>query len=70
MTQKGVAVPLDSQLQAMRDQRERAGVPPLYSLSLAAARAADLASIRDSGGDPEPVHEIVGLTIPDRKRHV
>ena len=30
-------VPLDPQLQAMRDQRERAGVPPLYSMSLAAA---------------------------------
>ena len=57
-------MPLDPQLQAMRDQRERDNVPPLYSLSLAAARAADLASIRDSGGDPEPVHEIVGLTIP------
>jgi acetyl esterase len=57
-------VPLDPQLQAMRDQRERDNVPPLYSMSLAAARAADLASIRDSGGEPEPVHEVVDLVIP------
>jgi acetyl esterase len=61
---KAWAVPLDPQLQAMRDQRERDNVPPLYSMSLAAARAADLASIRDSGGEPEPVHEVVDLVIP------
>jgi acetyl esterase len=57
-------VPLDPQLQAMRDQRERDHVPPLYEMSLAEARAADLASIRASGGDPEPVHEVTDLTIP------
>jgi acetyl esterase len=56
-------VPLDPQLQAMRDQRERDHVPPLYEMSLAAARTADLASIRASGGDPEPVHEVTDLTI-------
>ena len=58
------AVPLDPQLQVMRDQRERDGVRPLYAMSLAEARAADLASIRESGGEPEPVHEVVNLTIP------
>jgi acetyl esterase len=58
------AVPLDPQLQAMRDQRERVGARPLYSMSLAAARAADLASVRDGGGRPEPVHEVASLTIP------
>jgi acetyl esterase len=63
-TERVWAVPLDPQLQAMRDQRERAGVPPLYSMSLAAARAADLASVRDGGGEPEPVREVAGLTIP------
>jgi acetyl esterase len=47
----------------MRDQRERDNVPPLYTMSLAEARAADLASIRDSGGAPEPVHEIDNLKI-------
>jgi acetyl esterase/lipase len=57
-------VPLDPQLQAMRDQRERDNVAPLYTMSLAQARAADLASIRQTGGDPEPVHEVVDLTIP------
>jgi len=56
-------MPLDPQLQAMRDQRERDSVPPLYTMSLAEARAADLASIRQSGGEPEPVHEVVDLTI-------
>src|SRR5579863_9552230 len=48
----------------MRDQRERDNVPPLYAMSLAEARAADLASIRASGGEPEPVHEVTNLTIP------
>jgi acetyl esterase len=48
----------------MRDQREREHVPPLYTMSLAAARAADLASIRASGGEPEPVHEVASLTVP------
>src|SRR5215471_6641702 len=57
-------VPLDPQLQAMRDQRERDNVPPLYAMSLAEARAADLASIRASGGEPEHVHEVTNLTIP------
>jgi acetyl esterase/lipase len=58
------AVPLDPQLQAMRDQRERDNVPPLYAMSLTEARDADLASIRASGGEPEPVHEVTNLMIP------
>jgi acetyl esterase len=57
-------VPLDPQLQAMRDQRERDNVPPLYSMSLAAARAADLASVTAGGGEPEPVHEVASAAIP------
>ncbi len=56
-------MPLHPQLQAMRDQRERDNVPPLYTMSLSDARAADLASIRESGGEPEPVHEVADLTI-------
>src|ERR1051326_8902012 len=48
----------------MRDQRELDNVPPLYTMSLADARAADLASIRAGGGEPEPVHEVADLTIP------
>ncbi len=57
-------MPLNPQLQALRDQRERDDIPPLYSMSLAAARTADLASIRAGGGTPEPVHEVTSLTIP------
>ena len=47
----------------MRDQRERDNVPPLYAMSLADARAADLASIQESGGEPEPVYEVADLKI-------
>jgi acetyl esterase len=57
------AVPLDPQMQAVRDQRERDNVPPLYAMSLTDARAADLASIRESGGEAEPVHEVAELKI-------
>jgi acetyl esterase len=57
------AVPLDPQIQAIRDQRERAGAAPLYAMSLADARAADLASIRAQGGEPEPVFEVEDLEI-------
>ena len=47
----------------MRDQRERDNAPPLYAMSLTEARAADLASIRAGGGEPEPVHEVASVTI-------
>jgi acetyl esterase len=57
-------LPLDPQLQATRDQRERDNVAPLYTMTLADARAADLASIRAGGGDPEPVHQVTDLIIP------
>jgi len=57
-------VPLDPQLQALRDQRERDGVAPLYTMTLAQARAADLASIQAGGGAPEPVAEVRDLTVP------
>jgi acetyl esterase len=48
----------------MRDDRVRDGVPPLYTLTLAQARAADLAAIRAGAGDPEPVHEVVDRQVP------
>jgi acetyl esterase len=57
-------VPLHPQLQAIRDQSERDNVPPLYTMSLADARAADLASIQARGGEPEPVYEVADLKIP------
>jgi acetyl esterase len=59
-----LAMPLDPQILAMRDQRERDQVPPLYTQSLADARAADLASIQQGGGAPEPVFEVADRTIP------
>ncbi|HEY3906723.1 MAG TPA: alpha/beta hydrolase [Streptosporangiaceae bacterium] len=62
-TQKGENLPLDPQLQAMRDQSERDNVAPLYTMTLADARAADLASIRAGGGEPEAVHEVADLVI-------
>jgi acetyl esterase len=56
-------MPLDPQLQAARDQRERDNVPPLYEMSLADARAADLAAIRQGGGVAEPVFEVTERAI-------
>ncbi|WP_395292739.1 alpha/beta hydrolase [Kitasatospora hibisci] len=58
-------MPLHPQAQALRERRARAGTPPLYSLTPAEARAADLADIRASTGTPEPVaaveeHRIAG----------
>ncbi len=50
-------------MQAMRDERERDNVPPLYEMSLTEARAADLASIMEEGGEPEPVYEVASVTI-------
>jgi len=57
-------MPLDPQLQAVRDQREREHAPPLYEMSLADARAADLAAIRQGGGAAEPVFEVTEVEIP------
>jgi acetyl esterase len=51
-------MPLDPQIQALRQQRARSGAAPLYTLSVEQARAADLASIRASGGSPRAVHEV------------
>jgi acetyl esterase len=57
-------MPLDPQVQAMRDQRAADNVAPLYSMTLAEARAEDLASIQAAGGDPEPVRQVVDRTAP------
>lgn len=56
-------MPLHPQVQAMRARREASATPQLYTLSVAEARAADLASIQASGGDPEPVAEVVDREI-------
>ncbi|MET7393843.1 alpha/beta hydrolase [Dactylosporangium sp. NPDC005572] len=57
-------MPIDPQVQQIRAGRERGRVAPLYSMSVEAARAADLASIRAADGDPEKVHEVVEHWLP------
>src|SRR5262249_61946751 len=57
-------MPLDPQVEAMRERRRRDRVPPLYTLTVEQAREADLAAIRAVAGEPEPVHEVVDRTLP------
>ncbi|HEX8306736.1 MAG TPA: alpha/beta hydrolase [Jatrophihabitans sp.] len=57
-------MPLDPQVRRWRERRIADQVRPLYTLTLAEARAADLAEIRAGGGAPEPVHEVIELTMP------
>jgi acetyl esterase len=57
-------MPLDPQFQALRELRARSGAAPLYTLSVDQARAADLASVRASGGSPRPVHQVVDRWLP------
>jgi acetyl esterase len=56
-------MPLDPQVEAMRAHRRRTGEPPLYSLTLAEARAADLAQIQAASGDPEPVAAVADRVV-------
>lgn len=48
----------------MRDERMKSGATPLYEMTLAEARAADLADIRAGGGNAEPVAEVTDRTFP------
>ncbi|MFL6117756.1 MAG: alpha/beta hydrolase, partial [Catenulispora sp.] len=57
-------MPLDPQIQAMRDRRVASAAPPLYTLTLAEARAADLAAIQAEAGEPEPVFEVADHHLP------
>jgi acetyl esterase len=50
---------IDPQVQALRARLVAAASTPLYQLSLAEARARDLADIQAAGGDPEPVEQVV-----------
>ncbi|MEZ0114312.1 acetyl esterase [Catenulispora sp. EB89] len=63
-------MPLDPQIQAMRERRVQAAAPPLYTLSLAEARAADLASIQAEAHEPEQVHEVVDRMVPAEGRDI
>ena len=57
-------MPLHPQARALREQRSRSGAPPLYTLTLAQARAADLADIQAAAGTPEPVAVVEEHRIP------
>lgn len=57
-------MPLHPQAQALREQRAAAGTPPLYTLTPAQARAADLAAVRAGAGTPEPVAAVEEHTFP------
>ncbi|MEU6539689.1 alpha/beta hydrolase [Streptomyces sp. NPDC047000] len=57
-------MPLDPQLKALRELKEKEGVTPLYKLPVAEARAADLAAVRDGAGEPEPVARVWERTVP------
>ncbi|MBP0449338.1 alpha/beta hydrolase [Kitasatospora sp. RG8] len=57
-------MPLHPQARALRERRAQAGTPPLYTLTPAQARAADLADIRAAAGTPEPVAAVEEHRIP------
>ncbi|MGI5478885.1 hypothetical protein [Streptomyces lavendofoliae] len=54
----------DPQSQALYEQRTAQGAEPLYEMTLAEARAADLAAVRADAGAPEPVREVLDERIP------
>jgi acetyl esterase/lipase len=57
-------MPLDPQVQEIRDRLERARVPNLYTLTIEEARAADLASAQATAGEVEPVECVFERKIP------
>jgi acetyl esterase len=57
-------MPLHPEAEAARRQRAQQAVAPLYTLTLAEARARDLAEIQAGGGTPEPVGEVWHREIP------
>ena len=57
-------MPLDPQVAQWRARRLADQVPPLYTQTLAEARAADVADILAGGGDPEPVAELTDRELP------
>jgi acetyl esterase len=57
-------MPLDPQVARWRERRIADRVRPLYTQTLAEARAADLAEIQAGGGPPEPVHEVHDFAMP------
>jgi acetyl esterase len=59
-----VKVPLDPQVAALREARLADGFTPLYEQTIEEARAADLAAIQATAGEPEKVDEVSDRTIP------
>jgi acetyl esterase/lipase len=57
-------MPLDPQVQALREEREREGGQSLYTMSIEDARAADLASVVTGAGEVEPVGNVIDMVIP------
>jgi acetyl esterase len=57
-------MPLDPQVQAMRERRAAAGGRPLYAMTVAEARAEDLRAVLEGGGQPELVASVVDGHIP------
>jgi acetyl esterase len=57
-------MPLNPQAEQVRQRRIAADTPPLYTLSLAEARAADLADIQAGSGQAEPVHQVTEREFP------
>jgi acetyl esterase len=57
-------MPLHPQAESWRARRLAENVPPLYTQTLAEARAADLAEVLAGGGDPEPVAEVIDRELP------
>lgn len=57
-------MPLDPQVRDLLDRRAAAGTPPLYRMSVAEARAADVAAIKAAGGAVEPVAAVEDAEIP------
>jgi acetyl esterase len=57
-------MPLDPQVQAMRERAAATGTPPLYTLSITEARAADLAAIQAAAGTGEQVRHVTDRHIP------
>jgi acetyl esterase len=57
-------MPLDPRIEAVRTRRAEAGTPPLYTLTVGQARAADLADVRAGAGTGQPVHALTEETFP------
>jgi len=57
-------MPLHARAEELRQRRIAAGTPPLYTQTLAEARAADLADIEAGRGEKEPVHQVEDRELP------